>query len=165
MKNKKCFKCGVEKELSEFYKHSGMLDGHLNKCKDCTKRDVQKNYRDNIDYYKDYERKRSVLPHRVKLREDYWESKKETGEAYFMKRKYIKEYKKKNPMKYKAKNRLCSALRRGDIKRKPCEVCGEVKSHGHHPDYNYPLDVIWLCSKHHAEEHRRLRRKNEENTN
>lgn len=45
---KKCFKCGVEKELSEFYKHSAMLDGHLNKCKECTKNDVHQNYKKNM---------------------------------------------------------------------------------------------------------------------
>ncbi len=34
---KKCFICGIEKELTEFYAHPQMGDGHLNKCKDCTK--------------------------------------------------------------------------------------------------------------------------------
>lgn len=37
---KKCFKCGKTKKLDEFYKHKKMADGHLNKCKQCTRKDV-----------------------------------------------------------------------------------------------------------------------------
>lgn len=38
---KKCFKRGVLKDLRDYYVHKQMGDGHLNKCKDCTKLDTK----------------------------------------------------------------------------------------------------------------------------
>lgn len=54
---KKCFKCGIEKELSEFYLHKKMKDGHLNKCKVCTKKDTMEHRKENIKKktYRDWE--------------------------------------------------------------------------------------------------------------
>jgi hypothetical protein len=48
METKKCFKCGKMLPLSDFYKHKQMRDGHLNKCKSCTKTDVRLKYEENI---------------------------------------------------------------------------------------------------------------------
>lgn len=43
---KACFKCGEPKPLDKFYKYSQMADGHLGKCKECTKKDVATHHKD-----------------------------------------------------------------------------------------------------------------------
>ena len=73
---KKCFKCGKEKELDEFYKHPQMGDGHLNKCKECAKKDVRKDYdrkaNDSKWFEKERERGREKY-HRLNYRERQYE--------------------------------------------------------------------------------------------
>jgi len=44
---KRCFKCGIEKSPTAFYRHSEMADGLLGKCKECTKADVRDYWREN----------------------------------------------------------------------------------------------------------------------
>ena len=51
---------------------------------------------------------------------------------------------------------LRQAVKDGIILKMPCRDCGSIKSQGHHPDYSKPLAVIWLCSYHHKQEHRRI---------
>jgi hypothetical protein len=36
-------------------------------------------------------------------------------------------------------------VKRGRLKREPCQVCGSRKSQLHHPDHELPLLVVWLC--------------------
>ncbi|KKN08162.1 hypothetical protein LCGC14_1059390 [marine sediment metagenome] len=44
-------------------------------------------------------------------------------------------------------------LKSGSLKKKPCEKCGKENVDAHHPNYSKPLDVIWLCRRHHQMEH------------
>jgi len=64
---KRCFKCGLDLPITEFYRHGQMGDGHLGKCKDCTKRDVRLRRLERIEYYRAYDRQRATLPHRRDL--------------------------------------------------------------------------------------------------
>ena len=130
---KTCFKCNKEKPISEFYKHRQMADGHLNKCKACTKADSTKHRWDNIEKIRKYDRERGI---------------RQTTE-------YFKEYRNKYPNKGKAKNMVNNAIRDGKLFKEPCEVCGTTeKIHAHHDDYAKPLNVRWLCPAHHVKWHR-----------
>jgi uncharacterized protein (DUF1778 family) len=52
-----------------------------------------------------------------------------------------------------ARSVVSSAKQRGKLSPSPCEVCGEPKTEAHHDDYTLPLNVRWLCRKHHKEVH------------
>ena len=135
---KKCFKCGVKKDLELFYRHPMMADGHLNKCKTCAKKDVKANYRKRVDQYREYDKKRSLEPGRREAALRYQEERR----AMF-------------PGKERARSSVSSAMRNGKLTRQPCRVCGSKKSEAHHRDYRKPFDVDWLCMLHHRMEHER----------
>jgi len=61
-----------------------------------------------------------------------------------------------NKAKYRAKEMVEYRVNRGIIEQQPCIVCGNTNSMGHHPDYTKPLEVMWLCQKHHSEIHHKL---------
>lgn len=48
-----------------------------------------------------------------------------------------------------ARARVNTRIRRGQMFKQPCEVCGEIKVQAHHTDYGKPLEVRWLCKVHH----------------
>lgn len=66
------------------------------------------------------------------------------------------KWRQRNPIAAWAHAATRSAIRRGILERKPCEVCGDPKTDAHHPDWTQPLLTIWLCRKHHKAEHRRV---------
>ena len=149
MDRKVCFKCGIEKDLSEFYKHAQMKDGYLNKCKECARKDVLENTFKNHEYYVAYDKKRALLPHRVKAREEYSKTeayKKSHYESTVRTRIKYRD-------KYLARNKVRYAIKAGELNKPDfCSLCGCICiPEGHHEDYLKPLEVIWLCSAcHHA---------------
>lgn len=53
----------------------------------------------------------------------------------------------------KARSTFNHFMRDNRLERQPCEVCG-AQAEAHHDDYNKPLEVRWLCFKHHREWHK-----------
>jgi len=50
-------------------------------------------------------------------------------------------------------------IKLGIMERKPCGICGNVKSEGHHHkgyEGANAIDVIWLCKRHHFEADQKL---------
>ena len=54
---------------------------------------------------------------------------------------------------HKARRKVRTAIESGRLQRLPCEQCGAVPAQAHHDDYSRPLDVRWLCPRHHREHH------------
>ena len=135
MKTKTCTSCGKEKSTSNFQIRRASKDGLTARCKKCLS---------------DYDKTRANLPKRVEARKLY--AKTETGKAAAIraKRKYIERCAVKRGVHVITGN----AIRDGKLVKQPCEVCGAKKVHAHHDDYAKPLDVRWLCPKHHMQWHR-----------
>lgn len=62
-------------------------------------------------------------------------------------------YRKANPLVARAHWMVQEALRSDRLRKGPCEACGSLKVQGHHEDYSKPLEVRWLCHKHHVDQH------------
>lgn len=137
--SKQCFKCKTIKPLKEFYKHSGMADGHLNKCRVCTKLDVAQHRAENIEKIRAYDRQRGKLPERQKASQEITSA-----------------WRKEDKRRAKCHNAVSMAIKTGKLVRKPCVRCGNEKSLAHHEDYDKPLNVMWLCQPCHKQRHKEL---------
>jgi len=139
MVTKICFKCNKEKELSQFYKHKKMADGHLNKCKECTKKDSRnielKIRSTQVGLELDRKRNRDKY-----YRLDYLHKHKPTTEQ---KRLIMKRYTQKYPEKVLAHS-ASNSIR--------CANCLEK----HHWSYNeeHYKDIIFLSNRDHNLLHR-----------
>lgn len=149
---KVCKKCGLEKDLSEFYKKPNMADGHLNHCITCVKAYEKERRAKVADHLKAYEKSRANLPHRVQARKDY--AKTEAGKSSHNKANNL--YRHKHSFRYVAHYAVRNAVRDGKlIKATSCSTCGSTKKiEGHHDNYLEPLVVRWLCEDCHKEWHR-----------
>lgn len=136
-------KCG-EANPENFYSYS------KSECKECVKSRVRLNRYKNIEYYKEFDRKRSNLPHRVEARSIY----AKTIEGIIAGNRGKLAYIKRNPEKRSAHIMVSNAIRDGKLTRQSCEVCGDKSTHAHHDDYSRPLEVRWLCPQCHSDEHR-----------
>lgn len=134
---KQCFKCGEVKPISGFYRHPKMADGHLNKCKDCTKKDVRSHRIDSAESVRAYDRERAKRPEAVARRKSYAE-------------RYQQDHRERRAAHYKVNN----AVRDGKLAKRPCAFCGAADNlEAHHHDYSRPLDVTWLCTPCHRRFH------------
>jgi len=136
---KTCHKCGKEKDISDFYIHPKMADGHLNNCKQCVKERVSLHREKNIERIRAYDRIRGFHSGTLTLAISK------------------KEWSVRNPEKRKAHLDVEFAIKSGILtKPSSCEICElKRKLYAHHTDYSEPLLVIWLCDKCHKDVHRK----------
>lgn len=139
---KTCKRCKEAKHPSQFYKLKTMKDGLNAECKECTK-DRQRIRRiQNPDRAREIDRKKYLNRKSKALQwcREYKEKHKDNPE-------YIR--------RRKANYAMGNAVRDGRLaKPDRCEACGNAgRIEGHHPDYDKPLEVNWLCSPCHRRVH------------
>jgi hypothetical protein len=126
-----CGCCGARKIGSAFHPHPCTADGLATDCKQCSTKHVMAWNSSNQDNVKKHHRN--------------W-CRSEQGRAK------LKELANRYPECQSARVITKMAMQSGRLKPQPCMICG-AKSEAHHPDYSRPLDVVWLCRKHHMETH------------
>ena len=136
MEKRVCFVCHKEKPIEEFYRDKSKPLGRDHKCMGCCRI---------------LNRERDGRPKRVEKSKQWLQS--DRGKQLARKR-IAKDYA-LNKNKYLAQRAVRRLIKMGVIVRQPCEKCGNEVSNGHHPDYSRPLMVLWLCQRHHSEEHRK----------
>lgn len=131
---KKCSRCGVVKPLDQFFREQRKADGRTAICKTCRyehRKMTEQGQASEIKYRRSERGKRTARNSTVTLRA--------------------------KPGRYAAHIAVQCAVLAGHLLRGPCEVCGSLRVQAHHDNYEKPLEVRWLCAKHHMELHARER--------
>lgn len=74
---------------------------------------------------------------------------------------YMRDFRFRTPLtpeqrrKMNSRSYANSYQRRGKLIPEPCAVCGSEDAQKHHPDYDRPLYVVWLCRNCHLWIHER----------
>lgn len=72
---------------------------------------------------------------------------------------YFKIYNKnRDKIKVNARMAVYRSVKKGITIKQPCEKCYSKKVQAHHEDYSKPLEVIWLCHKHHRDADNKIRK-------
>ena len=161
MDTKTCSRCWQEKSIDEFYrakKNGKLLNSYIVWCKSCLRengriyRESKEGKRHAAEYRKSDARKEVLARYNVS------EKRKEVTRRYMQTDKYLAQVEKResDPMWPKIKNARYAARRAmldGRIPRGECEYLHLGNCHGrmemHHGNYDKPLEVRWLCSRHH----------------
>lgn len=133
---KTCTSCGKIKGFDEFQKRYSSRDFLTASCRECL------HERDRARYKK--EREQRSVKHKEYMATE--------GGKISHARSSLK-WKENNAVKRAAHVILRNAIRNGRVTKEPCFVCGSEETVAHHPSYDLPLDVVWLCQAHHVQLH------------
>ena len=154
---KKCPKCNLIKDISDFYNCKSSKDGHQRLCKKC-------NTETNTAYSKTEKGKISAKKrkrrHRQTQKYHTTETKYHQTDTYKKyKHRKTKRYRRKYPDKRLAATAIRNAISRGKMPSASefsCIYCGDKASQYHHHngyDKEHRLDVIPVCCKCHKHIH------------
>jgi hypothetical protein len=117
---------------------------------------VKENREEKSEYYREYDAKRFQENPKVKERHKRYQN---TTSGKLSMNASRKKWMEKSPEKRAAHVILGNAVRSGLVE-KPnfCSRCGKIevsrRIHAHHHDYTKPVDVTWLCTQCHKDEHK-----------
>lgn len=149
-----CSKCKKEKRVEDFYKDKRRKSGIYSACKKC-----HNEYFSGNKYPKEYYRKAWVK---------WWNKLSEKDRKKWRKLNSTsqKKWRQNNPNYFKNYFKVGNNKKKRDVRnltnrrikaKSPCEVCGNKVAEKHHPDYNKPLEVVWLCRQHHIDLHIKIK--------